>query len=419
MRYILLLFLLVSKTGFSQTYTLEKIQELSLSNYPLIHQNQLLKRTEALNVENIKTLLLPQVTINGQATYQSDVTGISVPNNLFKIDPLSKDQYKATAEIQQTLYDGGLNKKTRELSQLSLQVDLLKNEVELYKLRKRVTQIYCSMLYTDALLKQLNYVAADLNNGLQKAEALYKNGVVFKNNVLQVKAQILKNNQRSEEILSAKRSLHHALELLSGQKLGDAAIFLLPEPQQTVDDNQEVTRPEISLFDAQMNSIDKQSGLIDARTKPKMGAFVQGGYGKPGLNMLKNEFTWFSLTGIKLQWSLGGFYTAKKEKSILQQQTGLIKNQKETYLLNTNIQLQQQLDEIGKLEKLIVSDKEMLSLREQIKNTSLAQLTNGVISTNDYLKEVNESDLAGQTLIQHQIQLVQAKLVYQLLKGKI
>lgn len=419
MRYILLLFLLVSKTGFSQTYTLEKIQELSLSNYPLIHQNQLLKRTEALNVENIKTLLLPQVTINGQATYQSDVTGISVPNNLFKIDPLSKDQYKATAEIQQTLYDGGLNKKTRELSQLSLQVDLLKNEVELYKLRERVTQIYCSMLYTDALLKQLNYVAADLNNGLQKAEALYKNGVVFKNNVLQVKAQILKNNQRSEEILSAKRSLHHALELLSGQKLGDAAIFLLPEPQQTVDDNQEVTRPEISLFDAQMNSIDKQSGLIDARTKPKMGAFVQGGYGKPGLNMLKNEFTWFSLTGIKLQWSLGVFYTAKKEKSILQQQTGLIKNQKETYLLNTNIQLQQQLDEIGKLEKLIVSDKEMLSLREQIKNTSLAQLTNGVISTNDYLKEVNESDLAGQTLIQHQIQLVQAKLVYQLLKGKI
>lgn len=419
MRYTLLLFLLVSKIGFSQTYTLEKIQELSLSNYPLIHQNQLLKRTEALNVENIKTLLLPQITINGQATYQSDVTGISVPNNLFRIDPLSKDQYKATAEIQQTLYDGGLNKKTRELSQSSLQVDLLKNEVELYKLRERVTQIYCSMLYTDALLTQLNYVAADLNNGLQKAEALYKNGVVFKNNVLQVKAQILKNNQRSEEILSAKRSLHHALELLSGQKLGDSAVFLLPEPQQPVEGNKEVTRPEIALFDAQMNSIDKQTGLIDARTKPRMGAFVQGGYGKPGLNMLKNEFTWFSLTGIKLQWSLGGFYTAKKEKSILQQQTGLIKNQKETYLLNTNIQLQQQLDEIGKLEKLIVSDREMLSLREQIKNTSLAQLTNGVISTNDYLKEVNESDLAGQTLIQHQIQLVQARLVYQLLKGKI
>lgn len=419
MRYTILFLLLVSQMGFSQTYTLEKIQELSHSNYPLIHQNQLLKRTEALNVENIKTLLLPQVTINGQATYQSDVTGISIPNNLFKIDPLSKDQYKATAEIQQTLYDGGLNKKTRELSQVSLQVDLLKNEVELYKLKERVTQIYCSVLYTDALLKQVNYIAADLNNGLQKAEALYKNGVVFKNNVLQVKAQILKNNQRSEEVLAAKRSLQHALELLSGQKLGDSAVFLLPELPKPMGDNNEVTRPEISLFDAQMNSMDKQAGLIDAKTKPRMGAFVQGGYGKPGLNMLKNEFTWFSLAGIKLQWSLGGFYTAKKERTILQQQTGLIKNQKEVYLLNTHIQLQQQLDEIGKLEKLIVSDKEMLSLREQIKNTSLAQLTNGVISANDFLKEVNESDLAGQTLIQHQVQLVQARLVYQLLKGKI
>lgn len=134
--------------------------------------------------------------------------------------------------------------------------------------------------------------------------------------------------------------------------------------------------------------------------------------------MLKNEFSWFSLTGIKLQWSLGGFYTNRKEKTILQNQTGLIRNQKETYLLNTNIQLKQQLDEITKLEKLIGSDKEIVSIREQIKNVTLAQLSNGVINTNDYLKEVNAYDLSAQALIQHEIQLIQSKLVYQLLKGK-
>jgi len=76
-----------------------------------------------LNIDNIKTLLFPQITINGQVTYQSDVTGLTIPNNLFKIDPLSKDQYKATAEIQQTLYDGGLNKKNREISQLGTEID--------------------------------------------------------------------------------------------------------------------------------------------------------------------------------------------------------------------------------------------------------------------------------------------------------
>lgn len=418
MRYLIIVFLLAANMGFSQTFTLKKIQDLALSNYPLIRQNNLLKSTESLNIDNIKSLLFPQITINGQVTYQSDVTGLTIPNNLFKIDPLSKDQYKATAEIQQILYDGGLNKKTRELSTLNTEIDLLKNEVELYKLRERVTLVYCSILYTDAVLTQMKYIATDLKNGLQKVEALYKNGVVFRNNVLQVKAQILQNNQRIDETLSAKRSLYNALELLSGEKLTDTAVFTLPEKIILLDETNQILRPEISLFDAQINSVDQQTGLIDARTKPKMGAFLQGGYGKPGLNMLKNEFSWFSLTGIKLQWSLGGFYTNRKEKTILQNQTGLIRNQKETYLLNTNIQLKQQLDEITKLEKLIGSDKEIVSIREQIKNVTLAQLTNGVVNTNDYLKEVNAYDLSAQALIQHEIQLIQSKLVYQLLKGK-
>lgn len=418
MRYLIIVFLLAANMGFSQTFTLKKIQDLALSNYPLIRQNNLLKSTESLNIDNIKSLLFPQITINGQVTYQSDVTGLTIPNSLFKIDPLSKDQYKATAEIQQILYDGGLNKKTREFSTLSTEIDLLKNEVELYKLRERVTLVYCSILYTDAVLTQMKYIATDLKNGLQKVEALYKNGVVFRNNVLQVKAQILQNNQRIDETLSAKRSLYNALELLSGEKLTDTAVFTLPEKIILLDETNQILRPEISLFDAQINSVDQQTGLIDARTKPKMGAFLQGGYGKPGLNMLKNEFSWFSLTGIKLQWSLGGFYTNRKEKTILQNQTGLIRNQKETYLLNTNIQLKQQLDEITKLEKLIGSDKEIVSIREQIKDVTLAQLTNGVVNTNDYLKEVNAYDLSAQALIQHEIQLIQSKLVYQLLKGK-
>lgn len=418
MRYLIIVFLLAANMGFSQTFTLEKIQDLALSNYPLIRQNNLLKSTESLNIDNIKTILLPQITINGQVTYQSDVTGLTVPNNLFKIDPLSKDQYRATAEIQQVLYDGGLNRKTREISKVGTEIDLLKNEVELYKVKERVTLLYCSIVYTDAVLKQLTYIATDLNNGLQKVEALYKNGVVFRNNVLQVKAQILKNNQKIDEILSVKRSLYNALELLSGEKLPDTTVFILPAQGMLLDENSQIARPEISLFDAQINSVGQQTGLIDAKTRPKMGAFLQGGYGKPGLNMLKNEFSWFTLTGIRLQWSLGSFYTTKKEKTILQNQTGLIRNQKETYLLNTNIQLKQQLDEIHKLEKLVGSDKEIVSVREQIKNVTLAQLTNGVINTNDYLKEVTEYDLATQALIQHEIQLVQSKLVYQLLKGK-
>ncbi|MEY3874292.1 MAG: hypothetical protein RL363_1013 [Bacteroidota bacterium] len=418
MRYIIILFVLVSNSTFAQTYTLGNIQELAVRNYPLISQQDLLKNTEALTIKNIKSALYPQMTINGQATYQSEVTSLTIPIPNFKADPLSKDQYKATAELQQTLYDGGLNKKAQAVAKSISSIEILKNEVELFKLNERVTQLYCSILYTDALLKQMDYIANDLNNGLLKVEALYKNGVVFMNNVLQVKAQILKNNQRIEEVIATKRSLYDAIALLTNTKMINEVVFVMPSQVDIVEVDDLNIRPELLLFDAQLNSFDSQVGLVNAKTQPKIGAFFQGGYGKPGLNMLKNDFDWFSITGVKFQWSLGSFYTANKEKMILNNQSGIVKNQKATYLLNNTIQLKQKLDDINKIEKLIISDLEIVDIRAQIKNTTLVQLDNGVISTNDYLKEVNEYDASKQILIQHQIQLVQSKLEYQLLKGK-
>ena len=290
--------------------------------------------------------------------------------------------------------------------------------MDIYKLKERITQIYCTVLYTNEVVTQINLIQKDLENALQKIESLYKNGLVFKNNVLQIKAQLLKNGQKLDEAIAAKRMVLDALELFSNTTIASNANFEIPKDLLLDKDDFTLSRPELLLFDAQKSNVQKQLQLVDVKTNPKLGAFVQGGYGRPGLNMLKNDFDWFSIGGVKLQWSLGGYYTAKKEKGILQNQAALIENEKETYTLNNRVQLKQQLDEIAKIQKLIQSDKEIVAIRDQIKNTSLVQLNNGVITANDYLKEINEYDLANQSLIQHQTQLIQSKLQYQLIKGK-
>ena len=416
--FFLFLWIVSSTISQAQTFTLQSIESLSIKNYPLIKQAAILNQTAQYSIDNIKKALYPQFSINGQATYQSDVTSISLPIAGFKANPLSKDQYKATAELQQTIYDGGINKKMQAVALASARVEILKNEVDLYKLKERVTQVYCAVLYTNEVIDQMNLLQKDLENALQKIEALYRNGMVFKNNVLQIKAQLLKNNQKLEEAIAAKRIVVDALELLANISIPNNAHFELPAEGTINTGDMELTRPELFLFEAQKSSIEKQLGLVNAKTNPKLGAFVQTGYGKPGLNMLKNDFDWFSIGGVKLQWSLGGYYTAKKEKNILQNQAALVQNEKETYSLNNRVQLRQQVDEIAKLEKLIQSDKQIVELRDQIKNTSLVQLNNGVITANDYLKEINEYDLANQALVQHQTQLIQSKLQFQLIKGK-
>ena len=402
----------------AQNYSLQEIEQLSIKNYPLIKQAAILNQSANFNIDNIKKALYPQFSINGQGTYQSDITSINLPIAGFKPNSLSKDQYRATAELQQTIYDGGLNKKMQAVALAGAKIDLIKNQVDLYKLKERITQIYCTVLYTNEVVIQINLIQKDLENALLKVESLYKNGLVFKNNVLQIKAQLLKNRQKLEEATAAKRMVLDALELFANMPFASNANFETPKDIVLDIDDLTFTRPELLLFEAQKSSVVQQLGLVNAKTNPKLGAFVQGGYGRPGLNMLKNDFDWFGIGGVKLQWLLGGYYTAKKEKDILQNQVALIQNEKEAYTLNNRVQLKQQLDEIVKIEALIQSDKEIVALRDQIKNTSLVQLNNGVITANDYLKEINEYDLANQTLVQHQTQLIQSKLQFQLIKGK-
>ena len=161
-----------------------------------------------------------------------------------------------------------------------------------------------------------------------------------------------------------------------------------------------------------------QDKLITAKNLPKAGLFAQGGYGRPGLNQLKNEFAFYYIGGIRLNWSLGGLYTKKKEKELVEVNKRIVEIQKETFLLNTNSQLIQQQAEIDKLLKLIASDYEIINLRKSVTDAAKAQLENGVITANDFLKEINAEDQARQVLITHQVQLLQAQINYQTISGK-
>ena len=165
----------------------------------------------------------------------------------------------------------------------------------------------------------------------------------------------------------------------------------------------------MALFENQKKMLTVQNGLLNTRNRPKLGLFFQGGYGKPGMDILNNNFTDYYIGGLRFNWSLSGLYTYKNEKSLLSISSNTLDLQKETFLFNTNYVLKYQNAEIVKLEKLLKTDEEILSLRTRIKNTAHAQLENGVIQPNDYLRELNAEDLARQNKLLHRIQLLMAQ----------
>jgi outer membrane protein TolC len=399
----------------SGTLTLDKAYRLAQENYPLIRQKNLVRQTAALTIENISKGYLPQLNISGQATYQSEVTSVPVKIPGINIEDPSKDQYKITAELSQLLYDGGTTAAQKNIQQVNALVEEQRAEVDLYKVKERINQLYLGILLLDEQMKQVELVKKDIQLGIKRVEAQVQNGTAFRSNQLMLEAELLKNDQRTIELKANRKGLVDVLSLFINQQLAENVQLQMPAAATGV--QPVINRPEIKLFDYQDSLFQTQRELVNAKNRPKTSVFVQGGYGKPGLNMLKNEFDLFYIAGLRLNWSLGNLYTSRREKEILSVNQRMVDVQKDVFLLNTNTQLKQQEAELQKLQQLIASDQQIITIRAQVKEAANAQLANGVITANDYLREVNAEDQARISLITHQLQLLQAQINYQTIAG--
>ena len=417
-KYVFLLVFFIGIKSFAQEIqqlTLDETYALARKNYPAIQRQALIKKTTAIQLDNLQKGFLPQIQLNAQATYQSDVTKIPVMIPGFDIENPSKDQYKIVADLSQMIYDGGQIKARKELQQLSASVDQQNVEVELYQLKDRINQIFLSILYLDAQARQINLVETDLQTGIKKVQAQVDNGVAFRSNLNLLKAELLTTAQRGIDIESSRKGLINVLAVFLGKDISQNVVLLQPAVNIL---EKQITRPELKLFDEQKKMINQQNELIDKKNLPTASVFLQGGYGRPALNLLKNDFDFYYIGGLRVNWALSRLYTRKKEKEQVEINKKKLDLQEETFLLNTNTELKKQAAIIDKLKDLIVSDQEIIALRKSVTDAAKAQLDNGVITANDFVKEVNAEDQARQNLLTHQIQLLQAKINYNTLAGK-
>lgn len=425
MKKILLFFLLFSTTVFGQNVervTLDDCYRFAQDNFPMVRQRGLIRDANALNINSLKNNYLPQIELGAQATYQSDVTAFPIKLPNVEVTPLSKDQYKATLDIKQILWDGGVIKMQEKVLNSTTQVEMQKVEVEIAKLKERINQLYFSVLQIDENEKLINLLKTDLAARIKKMEGAVANGVALKMNLQTLQAEDLKADQRIIELKSARISSVQMLALLVNKTLDDKTVFEKPTPQY---ENQnviglQISRPELTLFELQKKQIDESVKVASLKNFPRLFAFATVGYGRPGLNFLKNEFAPYGIGGLSFKWNLADFYskTLRNDLQILKNNAQLVDIQKDIFLLNTNVVVKQQSEELSKLEKLLEKDRQILALREKIKQTASVQLENGVMTANDYLIELNAENQARQNLVLHELQLLNANINLKTTLGK-
>ncbi|MHC1738492.1 MAG: TolC family protein [Ignavibacteriaceae bacterium] len=387
--------------------TLEICQEKAKMNYPLVKQYGIIETIAENNLSNANKGWLPQLTITGRVTHQSDVTELPIKIPMITIEGMSKDQFQGVAELTQTIWDGGIMSSQKGITEANREVEKSKLNVDLYALKERVNQFYFGILLLDEQLKTNEILIDELKTNYEKISAMVGNGVANEADLNAVRVEEIKAEQRKIEIMTTAKSYREMLSLLIGEDIKEGTVFEKPGIELSAGAMRN-RRPELDLFDSQKMLFESQRGTINAGIMPRIGLFVQGGYGKPGLNMLKNEVSGFYMGGVRLSWNLSGLYTRGNSLETIELNNKAVDAQRETFLFNSEIKSVQQFNEINKIRKLIGKDAEIIQLRNSIKKAAESKVENGTLSVTDLMREINSENMARQEMALHEIQLMMA-----------
>lgn len=421
--------------------TLDYCHNLAIKNYPLSKQKELYIQKNELAVKNLKKRYLPQLYVNAQATYQSDVTAIDLDFSEMTVDieipglpipipelpinitgpdmpEVAKDQYKISLDINQVFYDGGVIKNQKQIENVDLLINNQNVDVALFSIKQNINDVFFTLFLLQENKKLIEVSKEEINSQLKKIKSGIDNGVILKSNSYALEAEIIKLEQKQIETENGILTAFKILNEYCGTEFSENSVIILPERQLTsysMDNN----RPELKLFDFQKQKLTASKKLISTKTRPKMYGFGQFGYGNPALNMFSNEFDSYYIIGAKLSWNVWNWNHNKTEMQILDIQSKIIDSRMETFNKNLKIAGEKSISDISNYELLIQKDNEIIELRTKIKETVASQLTNGVLTSSEYISELNAETQAKLNLQYHKIQLIKAKINYLTITGNI
>jgi outer membrane protein TolC len=402
-----------------ESITLEMCYSKALETYPLARQNELLPQSHDIRIKNLNKNYMPQMNVNGQAHYQSDVTKTPIQNVPgINIPTVSKDWYKITFDVNQNIYDGSNTSRQKDVEDINLEIDKQGLDIEFYKVKERINQVYFNVLLLKEKAKILELHRSNLMSKLKDVESGVRNGTLLSPNEDVLKAEIIRAEQAIAEVKISLKAGIGMLNEFTGLTLNVETGFLLPEITINMDAYTN-NRPEYFLFSLQQDKLTASKKLTGTSLLPRFSAFGQAGYGRPGYDMLNVNFDDFYMVGARLSWKPWDWNLSRKQKEVLDIQNEIINSQKETFDKNVKIDLENKIAEIKKAEELISRDRELIELREKISKSVSSQLDNGVITSSQYLTEINAEASARLDLESHKIQLVKAKFDYQAALGNL
>ena len=384
---------------------MEQCKAWARDNYPVIKQYGLVEQSRRFTVENAAKAWLPQVSVSGTASYQSDVTTIPITLPGVDIPTLSKDQYDVNITVSQQVYDGGAVSSAKCLAEAQGDVGREQVSVAMYDVNRRIDELFFGILVLDEQLKQVGVLQEDLSLSLASVEAMVKGGIANQTDVDAVKVEQVKARQREISLLMQRNTYLKMLSTFIGKDIGDGDTLVKPTPP--VLQNGANSRPELALYAAQERLLDARLKSLNVALRPNVGLFARGGYGNPGLNMLKDDFDAYYKVGVTLSWNFGSLYTRANDRRNIDIERQTVQSERDAFLFNTRLQTEMQSGAVANLREQLRQDDEIITLRRRIREKAELRVANGTETVNEMLRDINAVSDAQLGKRLHEIQLLQ------------
>jgi outer membrane protein TolC len=422
---IIVLIISLAKTLNAQKIlTLKECYDQAMTANALAGEKKGYTDISKLKDENLVMGWLPTLDANGSLIYNSSVVDLSgvlgslpIPGIANAIKPLPNEQYKITLDINQVIYDGGAIKGARALEKADLSVNEKQTETDLYKLRGQINGYYFNLLLLARQNELLNNYLEIIKKRITSMQSAVNNGVIIKSDVDVLTSEKINIEQQLAENEIRKSSLIKILSDLTGNKIEASTELILPSISGEL--SNELSRPELQLFDLRKEQLAAGMKVIESKRLPKAIGFATLGYGNPpGSNFFKNEFAPYYVLGASIKWNIFDWNKAKNEKQIISFQQGILDNRKNDLTDNLKRLLEAKNSEIESLKALIDRDSELITLRKKITASSESQYQNGIITATEYLNELNTERQAMINYEIHKINLSMARIEYLNISGK-
>jgi len=393
-------------------FSLQQCLREAVIHFPAQKQFRLNQSKYSLEENNIKKNYLPSMNLNGQVSYQSDVTKVPAPSIPgFDMPVISKDWYKINFDLDQLIWDGGATKNQKALQTADYKISDQQVRVKIFDLKKQVNILYFNILFSQASLNALQVLVSDLNARIKDAEAALRNGTLLPSDVDILKVNKKLAEQQIIEKTEDQKGLIGSINQLTHLNITSARELITPKANitsYTFVNN----RPEYKMLDLEKSKLTALEKMTTVKRMPVFKLFGQAGYGRPGYDMLNDNFDTYYMAGVRLHWNIFDWNHVKHEKQILSIQSNIIQTEQETFNQSLRAELEKQMSGIHKFEKLIKTDKAILQLQKNVVDAANNKLKNGTITATSYLIELNKEVRVQLSMQAHKLQLLFAKYQY-------